>query len=105
MRVRRVNPRDIAWEVDCPVYCVYFWTRPAHSNAAPSSIEFEISETDVAAVLDWARRTAGDRTFVLYAVCPSAGGKGLIRLAGRDPAATTGTAGATAAISVARPRW
>ncbi|OHV33561.1 hypothetical protein BCD49_26345 [Pseudofrankia sp. EUN1h] len=98
--MRRVDPRDTMWELDNPVYRVYFWTRPAHSNASPSSTEFEITETDVPAVLDWARRTAGNRTFVLYAVCEADGRKGLVRLAGQDPNSGTAAAGT---ISIARP--
>ncbi|OHV44201.1 hypothetical protein BCD48_25860 [Pseudofrankia sp. BMG5.36] len=99
--MRRVDPRDTTWELGNPVYRVYFWTRPAHSNASPSSTEFEITETDVPAVLDWARRTAGNRTFVVYAVCGTADGrKGLVRLAGQDP---TRGAAAAGTISGARP--
>jgi hypothetical protein len=92
MRVRRVDPRDVRWELDNPDYRVYFWTRPAHSNAEPSCTEFELTETDVPAVLDWAKRTAGNRTFAVYAVCGSVDGKGLVRLAGHDPLAPASVA-------------
>jgi len=85
VRVRRVDPRDTSWELDQPSYRVYFWTRAAHSNAAPTATEFEISDTDVADVLGWARRTAGARTFALYVVCAIGDTKGLVRLAGEDP--------------------
>lgn len=83
--MRRIEARDVGWEIEQPSYRVHFWTRPAHSNAAPTVTEFEITDTDVADVLGWAQRTAGNRTFALYAVCDLGGSKGLIRLSGEDP--------------------
>jgi hypothetical protein len=83
--VRRIDVRDVGWEIEQPSYRVHFWTRPAHSNAAPTATEFEITDTDVADVLGWAQRTAGNRTFALYAVCDLGDTKGLVRLSGQDP--------------------
>jgi hypothetical protein len=83
--VRRVEPRDTRWELDHPSYQVHFWARAAHSNAAPTSTEFEITDSDVADVLGWAQRTAGARTFALYVVCDLGDAKGLVRLAGGGP--------------------
>ena len=83
--MRRVDPRDVSWELDRPAFRVHFWTRPAHSNAAFTCAEFEISDTEVADVLTWAQRTAGARTFVLYAVCDLGETLGLIRLTGQNP--------------------
>ncbi|WP_045875691.1 hypothetical protein [Pseudofrankia sp. DC12] len=87
--MRRIDVRDVGWEIDQPSYRVQFWTRPAHSNAAPTATEFEITDTDVTDVLGWAHRTAGDRTFALYAVCDLGGTKGLVRLSGEDPTRST----------------
>ena len=88
--MRRIDVRDVGWEIGQPSYRVHFWTRPAHSNAAPTATEFEVTDTDVADVLGWAQRTAGDRTFALYAVCDLGETKGLVRLTGADPTQDSG---------------
>jgi hypothetical protein len=93
VRVRRVDQQNPGWELDWPAYRVRFWTRPAHSNAAFTSAEFEIIEADVADALTWAQRTAGNRVFVLYAVCDLEDTKVLVRLAGQDPTRAPGQPG------------
>lgn len=84
MSVRPVDPRDQRWEVDSPVFRVYFWEHTAFRGDV--SYEYEITGADVGEVLRWAEDEAGDRTFVLY-VCHTneRGELGLILLAGTDP--------------------
>ena len=93
MFVEGVDPRDTQWEVDRPVYRVYFWHRPP----APAGIEQEdmgwhcdenrLSDVaDVVEVLDWARKEArSDQTFVVYVEQRDARRSGLVRLFGTDP--------------------
>lgn len=88
-----VDPRDTRWEIDQPIYRVYFWSR----QAPPPGIGVEqvgyVAEeyrirgaTDVTDVLDWAQRTArADQTYCLYVEHVADGLLGLIRLAGVDP--------------------
>jgi hypothetical protein len=92
LRVRSVDPRDIAWEVDTPAYRVYFWSLPlgpppsGEGRRAWSSDEYEVEDADVSAVLEWANFEASPgRTFTLYAVVHRNGTIGLVRLAGVDP--------------------
>jgi hypothetical protein len=89
-----IDPRDSRWERDEPVFRVYFWSRlKAASPEAPSvsaaisTDEYEVTETDVAGVLEWATaRAPDDGGFVLYlVVTDSAAGLGLHRLAGQLP--------------------
>lgn len=93
MIVTGVDPRDTQWEVDCPVYRVYFW----HQPPAPAGVRQEIvmwhcdeyrltDVADVEEVLDWARREArSDQTFVIYVEQSDAQRSGLVRLWGVDP--------------------
>jgi hypothetical protein len=93
MDVRPVDPRDTRWEVDSPVYRVYFWTRPPAPPGIPpdrvmyQSNEFELTDAeDVSEVLSWAEANGeAGATFTVYAVVQAAGEKGLVRVAGRDP--------------------
>ena len=87
--VRPVDPRDQMWEVDKPEYRAYFW-----DVDAGSSDEWELTGCDVQEALQWARDSAGGRTFTLYAVVAvSPEGLGLIRLLGVDPFARELTLG------------
>jgi len=69
-----IDPRDTAWEIDQPIYRVYFWSRqPAPPGIAAAQMGYVADEyrirdaTDVIEVLDWAQRTARtDQTFCLY---------------------------------------
>jgi hypothetical protein len=76
------------WEVDEPKYRAYFW-----DVDAGSSDEWELTGCDVQEALQWARDSAGGRTFTLYAVAVSPEGLGLIRLLGVDPFARELTLG------------
>jgi hypothetical protein len=88
-----IDPRDSLWESDEPVFRVHFWSpiRDASPDAPESagiiSYEYEVTETDVAGVLEWAtNRAPDDGGFVLYLVATeSAAGLGLYRLAGQLP--------------------
>jgi hypothetical protein len=74
-----VDPRDETWEVDLPLYRVYFW------DAEASSDEYELSGAeDVAEVLRWAESDRDGRSFTMYACIPR-DGLGLVRVAGADP--------------------
>lgn len=87
------DPRDTEWEVDRPVYRVYFWHQPearpgaAQRHAMWHCDEYRLSDaTDVQEVLDWARNTArSDQTFVIYVEQREAQRSGLARLLGVDP--------------------
>lgn len=79
MKMSPVDPRDQTWELDRPVYRVYF-----HDTAGTSE-EFEVTGADADEVLAWAEAGRGRGTFVLYACVPGDPGLGLVRLAGHDP--------------------
>ena len=93
MDVRAVDPRDIRWEVDSPVYRVYFWTQPPAPPDVPPEVvmyesnEFELTGAqDVHEVLAWADENApAGAMYTLYAVMERNGGPGLVHLAGQDP--------------------
>ena len=93
MNIEGVDPRDIEWEVDQPVYRVYFWHQPpAPPGISQQQMGYHCSEyrlqgaVDVHEVIDWAWATARpDQTFTLYVEHLQDGQPGLIHLAGRDP--------------------
>ena len=93
MIIQGVDPRDTQWEVDRPVYRVYFWHQPPAPAGVPEEHagwhcdEYRLSDvTDVEQVLGWARTTArADQTFVLYLEQGDAERRGLVRLLGTDP--------------------
>jgi hypothetical protein len=85
-----VDPRDIRWEVDLPIYRVYFWHRPAAEPGVGqelmgwSSDEWRLTNAaDVHEVLVWANGPAGrGRVFELYVEASHSDGLALLRLAG-----------------------
>lgn len=80
MQAEGVDPRDIEWEREHPVYRVYFWGR------GYSDEHRLLDAADVYEVLEWARRTAkSDETFTLYVEHHDGRAVGLLRLAGTDP--------------------
>ena len=85
MDVRSVDPRDVRWEVDAPVYRVYFWSGETLHQAE----EFELTgAVDVHEVLAWAEENAPPGSvYTLHAVVEMDGEKGLVHLAGVDPTA------------------
>jgi hypothetical protein len=91
--IELVDPRGVTWEVEQPVYRVYFWHQPpAPPDNGQDQIgyhcdEYRLSEAaDVHEVIEWARNSArSDQTFVLHLEYRDSGGLGLIRLAGADP--------------------
>ena len=93
MNIDSVDPRDIEWELDRPVYRVYFWHQPPaplgiqKSQMAYHSDERRVSGAeDVHEVLTWAAETARpEQTFTVYIELMDDGSPGLIRLAGIDP--------------------
>ena len=102
MNVDGIDPRDIKWEEDRPVYRVYFWHQPLAPAGVPQehmmfhSDEYRLSEADdVGEVLDWARTTArSDQTFTLYVEhvehCQGESPRrGMIQLMGVDPTVPT----------------
>lgn len=88
-----MDPRDIEWEAERPVYRVYFWHQPpAPPDVGQEQVGWHCDEyrltgaTDVEEALNWARgRAKADQTFVLYAECGDVKGQGLLRLWGVDP--------------------
>ena len=97
MIVQGIDPRDTEWEVEEPVYRVYFWHQPLAPAGVPQehmmfhSDEYQLSgAVDVGEVLDWARSTARrDQTFTLYVEHRHGEGPGLIHLMGVDPTTST----------------
>jgi len=83
VKVEAVDPRDTTWEDHHPVFRVYFW-RGAHGW---SSDEYEITDADVAEVLDWAgsQLPAKGTEFAVYLRRSEANEQGLVLLVGRDP--------------------
>jgi hypothetical protein len=79
VEIARVDPRDETWEVDLPLYRVYFWDAEARSD------EYELSGAeDVAEIIRWAESDSDGRSFTVYACVPG-DGVGLVRVAGTDP--------------------
>jgi hypothetical protein len=95
MKVRQVDPRDVAWEIDFPSYRVYFWKPdppPVGVRDHPvgfSSNEFELSGvSDVGEVLAWIEASASPGSiYTLWVVVVQGDERGLVRLAGEDPTA------------------
>lgn len=95
MKVREVDPREMTWEDDSPVFRVYFWkatpTPPGAENAYSwESMEYEVSEADVKEVIHWADEYAereGEDRYTLYVCSDDAYGPGIIKLSGVDPTA------------------
>ena len=84
MEARPIDPRDTKWEVDSPLYRVYFWER--QKDGGYWSDEFGLDGVSgVEEVLRWAEEGAQGRTFVVYAALTLGGEPGLVRLAGVDP--------------------
>lgn len=97
MIVEGIDPRDTEWEVERPVYRVYFWRQPLAPAGVPQELvgfhsdEYRLSEAvDVGEALDWARTTArADQTFTLYVEHRHGDSPGLIHLMGIDPTVRT----------------
>jgi hypothetical protein len=95
--VHSIDPRDTEWEVEGPVYRVYFWHQPlapdgvAQEHGMFHSAEYRLSgAVDVSEALDWARTTARpDQTFTLYVEHRHGDSPGLIHLMGVDPTVPT----------------
>ena len=95
--VEGIDPRDTEWEIDNPIYRVYFWHQPpAPPGAAQERMmvhcdEYRLSDAvDVAEVLAWAQdRSRPDQTFTLYVEHRNADRFGLIQLMGTDPTNAT----------------
>jgi hypothetical protein len=95
--VEGIDPRDTEWEVEGPVYRVYFWHQPLAPSGVPQehmmfhSDEYRLSgAVDVGEVLDWARTIAKpDQTFTLYVEHRHGDSPGLIHLMGVDPTVST----------------
>ncbi|MCI3918732.1 hypothetical protein MO973_00555 [Paenibacillus sp. TRM 82003] len=106
MRSEGVDPRDVGFEVEQPVYRVHFWQHtgtgyafpqrsgadlgPAVAHPSYASDEHRLQEArDVEEVLTWARAQAAGRVFVVYAEVrewtPAGERCGLLRLHGQDP--------------------
>ncbi len=89
MKAQRVDPRDGSWEVDRPVYRVYFWGQlDASEGGMWASDEWELTDADdVMVVRNWAELNSNGRRFVMYVTVQADDGLGMIRLLGVDPSA------------------
>jgi hypothetical protein len=94
--INSVDPRDIEWEVDQPIYRVYFWHHPLallgwtpQQHMGYHCDEYRVRDAkDVHEVLAWAQTTARpEQTITVYVEHLHQGSPGLIRLAGTDPTA------------------
>lgn len=85
MDIAGVDPRGISWEVELPVYRVYFWGPPGLDVAAACDERRVTGAGDVEEVLRWAHREAEGRVFVVYVEAGDGGERGLLRLYGKDP--------------------
>lgn len=91
--VRAIDPRDISWEEDTPVFRVTFWRRQLPpTGIRPRDMgyearELEVSNAEVDEVITWAESEAqADETWMLHVTmrCPDLG-LGQVLLAGVDP--------------------
>lgn len=90
VRTAPVDPRDTRWDVDSPIYRVYFWHRPPaepgtdHERMGWHCEERRVTEaTDVLEVLAWANGPDGrGRLFELFVEATHSDGLALLRLAG-----------------------
>ncbi|MCZ3385854.1 MAG: hypothetical protein LH630_02550 [Actinomycetia bacterium] len=81
MQASGVDPRDVAWEREQPVYRVYFWGHPRHA-----SDEWRITDAgSVQEVLAWAQARSGrHRTCQVWAEARNEQGLGLLLLSGHN---------------------
>ena len=95
MRVDDVDPRDIRWGIDRPVYRVHFWWQP---QPGPDSMlhcqepRLHVAQ-DVDEVSRWAGQHGGDRITVVYVEAHDDSELRLLRLHGQDPSAAPSEAG------------
>ena len=87
VKAEPIDPRDTFWEKDDPAYRVYFWHRQSDRPMAGwVSDEWRLSNVDVAEVLVWAEKQAGERRVTIWVEHDSVhSGRGMIRLLGWEP--------------------
>jgi hypothetical protein len=89
MDAQRIDPRGIIWEVDDPIYRVYFWR-----DTDNASEEWRLTEAasfrDVQAWADAQVQTGW--TYQVFAEVTTEQGLGTLRLFGTDPTAPDGAA-------------
>jgi len=75
LKAAPVDPRDMAWEEDVPVYRVYF-------DGPGAAREYRLTEaTDVAEVVAWTdSHRLGNEIASVFVECPAADQPGLARL-------------------------
>ena len=91
--MRPVDPSDIQWEEDAPVFRLTYWRRQIvppeiqTEHAGYEARELEISGAEVGDVLAWAQGEASaDETFTLHVLVRSPDlGLGQILITGTDP--------------------
>lgn len=86
MKTRLIDPRDANLEDDAPTYRVYFW-----ADDASGKEEWELSETDLDAVLQWIPEHSNGRSHSLWAVTRDVVDVTLVRLRGIDLDAASDT--------------
>ena len=84
MDARPVDPRDITWEVDNPIYRVTFWRMDGSA-----SDEWRLADAaNVLDVLAWAdARLEAGWTYQVFIETSAARGLGSLRLMGPNPSA------------------
>ncbi|MEW9267482.1 hypothetical protein AB1207_22290 [Kineococcus endophyticus] len=83
-----MDPRDVSWETELPVYRVYFWGLPGPAAAAACDERRVSGAGDVEEVLRWAHHQAQGCAFVGYVEAGDRDDRGLLRLYGEDPSAS-----------------
>lgn len=84
MDAQQVDPRDIAWEVDHPIYRVTYWREDGSA-----SDEWRLTDAaNIQEVLAWAdERLVEGWTYQVFVETEAARGLGSLRLVGRNPSA------------------
>lgn len=85
MQITSIDPRDQRWEIDEPVYRVYFADGPKDPSRSVAIFEKRITGArSVTEVIAWADNDG--REYTLWVEVPDEDyGLGLILLAGEDP--------------------
>ena len=80
MQVTEVDERDSHWEIDWPIYRVYFFTRPDRAVET-----YDIGNAAFDSVRQWAEENSGERDYsIAVALNDRVQGKGLVWIIGHD---------------------
>src|SRR5215475_4759234 len=83
MRVDRIDPRSVRWEIDQPSYRINFWQQSSgHGDTGWASDEWRLSDADVHEVLAWVDAEADGRRFSVWIEVVLDGEPGVVRRGG-----------------------